>query len=84
MIVKEYYQNINIHTPRDYFEQWYADVWRRRINKRTAQPEVLDEILTEELANIGATFIRKSNDYKFVVTFNSVKDYAIFVLKWSS
>jgi len=83
MIVKEYYQNINIHTPRDYFEKWYADVWRRRIGKRIAQPGVLEEILTEELASIDATAVGKDNDYKFVVTFNNDKAYTMFVLRWS-
>lgn len=83
MIVKEYYQNINIHTPRDYFEKWYADVWRRRIGKRIAQPGVLQAILTEELASIDATAVGKDNDYKFVVTFNNDKAYTMFVLRWS-
>lgn len=82
MIVKEYYQNINIHTPRNYFEQWYADVWRRRIGKRIAQPGLLQAILTEELASINATAVGKDNDYKFVVTFKDERSYLMFVLKW--
>lgn len=83
MIVKEYYQNINIHKPRDYFERWYADVWSRRIGKRLAQPGVLQAILTEELAEIEASAVGKDNDYKFVVTFNDDYAYTMFVLRWS-
>ena len=84
MFVKEYYQNINSHTPRNYFERWYADVWRRRIGKPIAQPGILQAILTEEIASIDATVVEKDNDYKFVVTFNNDCDYTMFVLKWSS
>lgn len=83
MIVKEYYQNINIHKPRDYFEKWYADLWRRRIGKPTAQPGVVESLMTEELAQIGATFKGKDNDYRFVVTFNNDAAYTMFALKWS-
>ena len=82
MIVKEYYQNINIHKPRNYFEKWYADVWQRRIGKPIAQPGVLEAILTEELAEMDATFNSKDNDYRFVVTFNDDAAYTIFVLRW--
>lgn len=83
MIVKEYYQNINIHKPRDYFEKWYADLWRRRIGKPTAQPGVVEALMTEELAQIGATFKGKDNDYRFVVTFHNDDKYLLFSLKWS-
>lgn len=83
MIVKEYHQNINIYKPRNYFERWYADVWRRRIGKRIAQPGVLETILREELAEIEASAVGKDNDYKFVVTFNNDYTYTMFVLRWS-
>lgn len=83
MIVKEYYQNINIHKPRDYFEKWYADLWNRRIASRIAQPGVVESLMKEELAEIGATFNSKDNDYRFVVRFNDDAAYTMFVLKWS-
>lgn len=83
MIVKEYYQNINIHTPRDYFEKWYADLWRRRIVGRVAQPGVVESLMKEELAEMGATFNSKDNDYRFVVRFNDEAAYTMFVLRWS-
>ena len=82
MIIKEYYQNINIKRPRDYFEKWYADVWHKRINKPVAQPDELTNILKEELAKVGASFTEKDNGYKFVVTFERDCDYTAFVLRW--
>lgn len=83
MIVKEYHQNINTRAPENYFECWYADVWRRRIGKPTAQPGVLTTVLKEELAKIDATFTEKDNGYRFVVTFNNDAEYTMFVLRWS-
>jgi hypothetical protein len=83
MIVKEYYQNINIHKPRDYFEKWYADLWNRRIRSRIAQPGVVESLMKEELAEIGATFNSKDNDYRFVVRFNDESAYTMFVLRWA-
>ncbi len=83
MIVKEYYQNINVHRPRDYFERWYADVWKRRIGKQTAPPGILERILDEELEQIGATYTVTEQGYRFRVYFDNEKDYTIFVLRWS-
>jgi hypothetical protein len=83
MIVKEYYQNINVHKPRDYFEKWYADVWRRRIGKPTAPPGILEMILDEELKQVGATFTNIDRGYRYRVYFDDEKNYTIFVLRWS-
>jgi hypothetical protein len=83
MIVREYYQNINTRRPRDYFERWYADVWRRRIGKFTAEPGVLDRILDEELEKVGATYENTERGYRFRVYFDEDADYTAFVLKWS-
>lgn len=83
MVVKEYYQNINIHKPRDYFEKWYADMWERRIGSPVAQPGVVDQLMAEELARIGATVTGKDNNYRFVVKFKDEKSYTMFVLRWS-
>ena len=83
MIVKEYYQNINTHAPKNYFERWYADLWRRRVGGRLAQPGVVQSLMTEELALVGATFTEKDNGYRFVVKFENDIDYTVFVLKWS-
>lgn len=84
MIVKEYYQNINIHKPRDYFEKWYADMWNRRIGQPIAPPGSLWELLTEELKQHNATITEKDNGYRFIVTFHNDADYTMFVLRWSS
>lgn len=83
MIVKEYYQNIDCHHPKNYFERWYADLWRRRISTKVARPGAVESLMTEELAQIDATFIGKDNGYRFVVTFNDDKKYTWFVLRWS-
>lgn len=83
MIVKEYYQNINIHKPRDYFERWYADVWQRRIGKRYSAAGELGQVLEEELAKVGATAVGKDRGYKFVVTFRDEQEYLMFALRWS-
>jgi hypothetical protein len=83
MIVREYHQNINIHRPRNYFERWYADMWRQFINAPNAPPGIVELFMTEELAKINATYKCKDYDYKFVVTFNNDADYTAFVLRWA-
>ena len=83
MIVKEYYQNINTQKPRDYFERWYADVWRRRIMKPTAEPGILEVVIKEELALFNATVENKDRGYRFVVTFHNDADYTMFALRWA-
>ena len=83
MIVREYYQNINCHRPRDYFERWYADVWRRRIGKFNAPPGILERILDEELELVGATYESTESGYRFRVCFNEDRDYTAFVLRWA-
>ncbi len=83
MIVKEYYQNINCSKPRDYFERWYADVWARRIAKKTAPTGLVDSILEEELKKVGATYESTERGYRFRVYFNEDKDYTAFVLRWA-
>lgn len=83
MIVREYYQNINTKAPKNYFERWYADLWRRFINSPIAPPGVVDRLLAQELAKVGATIANKDNGYRFVVTFDNDDDYLMFVLRWS-
>jgi hypothetical protein len=83
MIVREYYQNINVHRPKDYFEKWYADVWKRRIGTPTAPPGILERILVEELEQVGATYTITEQGYRFRVYFDDDRDYTMFVLSWS-
>ncbi len=83
MIVKDYYQNINVYKPRDYFERWYADVWHRRVGTPTAPPGILEIILNEELAQVGATYESTERGYRFRVCFDQDRDYTAFVLRWS-
>jgi hypothetical protein len=83
MIVREYYQNINCSQPKNYFERWYADVWARRIAKKTAPPGLVDSILEEELAQVGACIEGKDRGYRFRVTFKNERDYTMFVLRWT-
>ena len=83
MIVREYYQNINTRSPRNYFERWYADVWDRRVGRPTAPPGTLEKLLEEELAHYSATLGHKDNGYRYVVTFKNDSDYTHFVLRWA-
>ncbi len=83
MIVKEYYQNINVHKPRNYFENWYADVWQRRIGARRAPPGILERVLDEELEQVGATYTNTDRGYKFRVYFDDDHDYIMFKLRWA-
>ena len=83
MIVREYYQNINCHRPRDYFERWYADVWRRRIGKPTSEPGVLEKILEEELEQVGAIYAPTERGYRFRVCWERDVDYTMFAMRWA-
>lgn len=82
MIIREYYQNINVYRPRDYFERWYADVWRRRIGSKTAPPGILERILDEELELVGARYEVTERGYRFRVCWDHDTDYIMFSLKW--
>ena len=82
MIVREYNQNINIHQPKNYFERWYADMWKRRISKPNAPPGILERILDEELERVGASWTSTDQGYRFRVRFDDDKDYTMFVLRW--
>jgi len=83
VIVRDYYQNINVYKPKNYFERWYADVWRRRIGTPNAPPGILERILDEELEQVGARYVNTERGYRFKVFFDEDRDYTIFVLRWS-
>jgi hypothetical protein len=83
MIVQEYNANINCNRPENYFERWYADVWWRRIGTRTAPPGVLERILDEELAKVGAYYHMTQRGYRYKVMFHNDADYTAFVLRWT-
>jgi len=83
MIVQEYYANINCNDPKNYFERWYADVWRRRIGAPNAPPGILERILDEELEQVGATYVNTERGYKFRIYFDDDRDYTAFVLRWA-
>lgn len=85
MIVKEYNRAIYCRQPKNYFERWYADVWRRRIGTPTAPPGVLGIILDEELEQVGATYenTEPERGYRFRVYFEEDQDYTAFVLRWA-
>jgi hypothetical protein len=83
MIVREYYQNINVRQPKNYFERWYADVWARRIGVSSVLHGVLARILEEEIDQVGAYLGSKDSGYRFVVTFKNEHDYTMFVLRWT-
>lgn len=82
MIVKEYYKSINTTSPIGYFENWYADMWKRRIKAPTIEPDKLRDILVEELDKVGA-LVEYTQYSKFKVAFINDTDYTVFVLRWS-
>jgi histidinol dehydrogenase len=81
MIQRQYSQGINATMPTNYFERWYADMWYRNFD-RIAPPNKLQEVLTNELAQLSAT-VEYVEHYKYKVTFNNDADYTVFVLRWS-
>lgn len=83
MIIKEYYKNINIHKPRDYFEKWYADFWNRRIKISTTTSKTLESLMTEELEQIGAVLDYADGYSKYQIKFLDDANYTMFVLRWS-
>ena len=83
MIVREYYQNINCHKPKDYFERWYADLWRRRIGTPNAPSGIVERIMDEELEQAGARYEYTERGYRFRVCWDQDTDYTMFVLRWS-
>ncbi len=83
MIVKKYHANININKSSNYFENWYADVWRRRIINFTVTRDVLLSLLEEEVNKYGATLQRLDLDYKYEVSFLNNAEYTLFVLRWA-
>lgn len=83
MIVKEYWRGINVTDPNGYFENWYADMWKRCINSHIAEPNQLKEAVYNELKKVGADVECTNGDHKYKVTFDEDNNYIIFVLKWS-
>ena len=83
MVVKEYYQSIDTHSPKGYFERWYTDVWCRRIGTPTAAPGVLKSILVEELEQYNAEIGYTESGYRYKVSFADDAKYTMFVLRWA-
>jgi hypothetical protein len=82
VIIKEYHQHINVLEPIDYFQNWYSDVWNRRVPTPTISVPELREILIEESKKVGA-LIEYSRSSKIKMAFINDTDYAVFVLRWS-
>ena len=82
MTIKQYYTTINIHDPKNYFENWYSDVWRRKIKKYSVQRDLLYCILNGELEQLGAKLSCIENGFRFKVEFADEQKYTMFVLKW--
>ena len=82
MIVKEYHRSINVTIPTNYFEKWYADMWKRCINSHIAQPNQLWDAVRTELKKINAE-VEHIEHHMYQVTFKEDSDYTVFVLRWS-
>jgi hypothetical protein len=79
MIEKHYSRSINVTSPANYFEKWYAALWRRHF-EHVADPSKLQRVLAEELSTVGAK-IDVVEHYGYTVTFNNDADYTVFVLR---
>lgn len=83
MIVKEYRKHINCRAPQNYFDNWYADVWKRLVRTPTIMPSTLTILLQKELNKIDATLMDDPGKPTYKVTFNDPIKYTWFVLKWT-
>lgn len=83
MIEKRYNSSIDITRPENYFEKWYADVWRRRIGAESVAGVLFRKIIYEEIEKIGATIYSCSSDGRYCVRFANERNYTLFVLKWT-
>lgn len=82
MIYREYCRAINATRPENYFENWYEDVWKRRVGSQYIDTDKFGKILTEEMNKVGAE-ITYTQYSKFGVKFENDTDYTVFVLKWA-
>ena len=83
-IVKRYRKNINAKDPRNYFENWYANMWRNIIGSEHVSSSSFFKILTDELSKVGATISPiDNNDAYYRIIFEDERDYLMFVLRWS-
>jgi hypothetical protein len=83
MIEKRYHTSINVTQPENYFEKWYADVWRRRIGAESVAGVLLRNIIYEEIEKVGATIDSCGSDGRYCVRFDDERNYTLFVLKWT-
>ena len=83
MICRKYHSSVRIHNPKNYFERWYADVWKRRLLEQPTIASIYNTIIEEELVKIGAVDMAPPENAYFELLFKDEYDYTMFVLKWS-
>ena len=84
-IVKRYRKNINAKDPRNYFEKWYANMWRNCfVGAQHVASSSFFTVFNDELSKVGATISPiDNNDAYYRIIFEDERDYLMFVLRWS-
>ena len=83
MICRNYHSSIRIHHPKNYFERWYADVWKRRLMNIEDPSGKYYHVMNEELAKIGAVDMAPTDNAYFQLFFKDDRDYTMFVMRWA-
>lgn len=83
MICRNYHSSIHIHHPQNYFERWYADVWKRRLVNVEDSYGKFYHIMEEELTKIGAVDMAPPENAYFELVFKDDRDYTMFVMRWA-
>jgi hypothetical protein len=82
-IEKRYRKNINASDPGNYFENWYANMWRNCfLGAQHVSSSSFFTIFINELSKVGAT-VSPTDDAYYRIIFDNERDYLMFVLKWS-
>jgi hypothetical protein len=83
MIKKRYRKNIDVANPKNYFEKWYANMWRGCFSHTDlVAGSSFFTIFINELSKVGAT-VSPTDDAYYRIIFDNERDYLMFVLKWS-
>ena len=84
MITNEYCSHINAREPKNYFERWYSDMWRKNFrHSQNVQNSAFWIAMKNDLSEVGATITEDNDSTYWTVTFERDEDYTFFVLKWS-
>lgn len=84
MLTKRYTTNINIHTPKNYFERFYAEVWQENISPVfSAFPSAVADLVKVKLAAYNIAVVYNHDASYYEVSYPTQEDYLVFLLKYS-